>query len=111
MPRAYDPDASLETVDLDADEEEAAAESVGAANALDAFLGDVPGASPLPKDDDVTVHDDDDDDDSSLDDDGDRLAVPQQDEVSRAESTYYTPSDTLEDIASALKDNGKIPQD
>ncbi len=89
VPRRHDADASLETVDLDADEDE-----------LENFLGDVPNASPLPKDEEadksqsVSL-----DDDELVDEFDNKLAIP------RAESMYYTPSDTLEDIAGAVEED------
>ena len=98
VPKKDDPDASLETVDLDEDEE-----------GLEAFLGDVPDAPPLPEDEEGVSN-------VTLTDKGEEngqvsnmlnVDLLQEDEVgeaaSRAESMYFTPSDTLENLAEDVK--------
>ncbi len=94
VPKRHDPDASLETVDLNEDDDDLGGDDK---QTLEAFLADdIPSVSPLPKDDEdqacgnaVEVTED------------ELLSVPAEG-VSRAESMYYTPSDTLENLSETV---------
>jgi hypothetical protein len=98
VPARHDPDASLETVDLNEDE-----------SGLEAFLEDIYDVSPLPRDESIRNSDSSTEDDVTIPVNPANGAPPTEDaslqvpgvggDMTRTESMYYTPDTTMEKLS------------